>query len=209
VARAFARNVFINCAFDTQFQPIFYAIVFATIRSGFRARCALETEDGAENRFANIQNIVEQCRYGIHDLSRTESGGNPPLPRFNMPLELGLFLGAKRYGNQEQKRKRILILDSEQYRYQRFISDIAGQDIRAHGSEQARAIEMVATWLRVQSRSTGAPGGRRIAREFAEFQRHLPAILEKRQFVEAEVTFGDYVTIVTEWITESLALATP
>jgi hypothetical protein len=209
VARSFARNVFINCAFDTQFQPIFNAIVFAVIRSGFRARCALETEDGAENRFAKIQNIVEQCRYGIHDLSRTESGGDPPLPRFNMPLELGLFIGAKRYGSQEQKRKRTLILDAEQYRYQRFISDIAGQDIRAHGSDPARAIEMVATWLRVQSRSTSVPGGRRIAEEFAEFQRQLPTILDTRQFVAAEISFGDYVTIATEWIAESLASATP
>jgi hypothetical protein len=79
----------------------------------------METDDGAENRFAKIQAIVEQCRYGIHDLSRTESDGNPPLPRFNMPLELGLFIGARRYGNEEQKRKSVLILDVEQYRYQR------------------------------------------------------------------------------------------
>jgi hypothetical protein len=209
VARPFSRNVFINCAFDAQFQPIFHAIVFAVVRSGFRARCALETEDAAENRFAKIQNIVEQCRYGIHDLSRTESGGNPPLPRFNMPLELGLFFGAKRYGDDEQRRKRVLILDTEQYRYQRFISDIAGQDIRAHESDPARAIEMVATWLRTQSRSASVPGGRRIAQEFAEFQSHLPAILETRQLVEAEVSFGDYVTITTEWIAESLAPAAP
>jgi hypothetical protein len=121
----------------------------------------------------------------------------------------GCLLVQKRYGNQEQKRKRILILDSEQYRYQRFISDIAGQDIRAHGSEPARAIEMVATWLRAQSRSTSVPGGRRIAQEFAEFQRHLPTILDTRQFVEAEISFGDYVTITTEWMAESLAPASP
>jgi hypothetical protein len=144
VARSFARNVFINCAFDARFQPIFHAMVFAVIRSGFRARCALETEDGAENRFTKIQNIVEECRYGIHDLLRTESDGNPPLPRFNMPLELGLFIGAKRLGDEEQGRKRILILDTEQYRYHRFISDIAGQDIRAHGSDPSGQ----SRWLR-------------------------------------------------------------
>ena len=200
MAPSLARNVFINCAFDTQFQPLFHAIVFAVTRSGFRARCALETEDGAESRFAKIQNIVEQCRYGIHDLSRTESDGNPPLPRFNMPLELGLFIGAKRYGDQEQRRKRALILDTEQYRYQRFISDIAGQDIRAHGADPARAIEMVATWLRTQSRSTTVPGGRRIAQEFAEFRQDLPAILDARQLVEAEMSFRDFVAIAAGWI---------
>src|SRR5262249_938548 len=106
-----------------------------------------------------------------------------------------------------QKRKRILILDSEQFRYQRFISDIAGQDIRTHGAEPARAIEMVATWLRAQSRSTSVPGGRRIAQEYAQFQQQLPSMLDTRHFVEAEISFGDYVTIATEWMADSLAPA--
>jgi hypothetical protein len=202
VARSSARDVFINCAFDAQFQPIFHAIVFAVIRSGFRARCALETDDGAENRFAKIQNVIERCRYGIHDLSRTESDGDPPLPRFNMPLELGLFIGARRFGSREQKRKSTLILDREQYRYQRFISDIAGQDIRAHGGDPARAIEAVATWLRIQSRSTTVPGGRRIAEEFTIFREDLPGILGARALHPEEMTFGDFVAIVTAWITE-------
>ena len=45
-----------------------------------------------------ICDIVEQPRSGIHDLSRTESDADSELPRFNMPLELGIFLGARRYG---------------------------------------------------------------------------------------------------------------
>jgi hypothetical protein len=129
-----SRNVFVNCAFDTSFKPIFDAIVFAVTRSGFNARSALETDDASENRFGKIQRIVEECPYGIHDISRTEANGDPPLPRFNMPLELGLFLGAKRYG--AQRRKAVLVLDTEQYRYQRFISDLSGQDIHAHGGNQ-------------------------------------------------------------------------
>ena len=50
------------------------------------------------------------------------------LPRFNMPLELGLFLGAKSFSDEpRQKKKRCLILDSNPYRYQKFLSDIAGR----------------------------------------------------------------------------------
>lgn len=197
-----SRDVFINCPFDAPFTPIFHAIVFAVIRSGFRARCALETEDGAESRFAKIQSIVEQCRYGIHDISRTEADGVPPLPRFNMPLELGVFIGAKRYGDAQQKKKRALILDTEQYRYQRLISDLAGQDIRAHGGSPATAISCVATWLRQQSRFATVPGGLAIAQEFEEFQGDLPAILAARSLEAAEMTFGDFSAIVTAWITE-------
>jgi hypothetical protein len=64
-----------------------------------------------------------------------------------MPLELGMFLGAKRYGRSEQKRKNCLILDVERYRYHKFISDIAGQDISAHAAEPSRAIKIVRDWL--------------------------------------------------------------
>jgi hypothetical protein len=155
-----ARDVFINCAFDQDFQPIFRGVVFAVIRCGFRARSALEADDSAVTRLAKIQQIIEEARFGIHDLSRTEPSGDPPLPRFNMPLELGLFLGAKRYGGPMQSRKRCLVLDREPYRYQRFISDLAGQDIRAHGGDIEAAIRETATWLRIQSRLQSIPGGR-------------------------------------------------
>ncbi|RRH96684.1 hypothetical protein EH240_22145 [Mesorhizobium tamadayense] len=58
---AHPRNVFINCAFDAEFEPLFHAIVFTVIRSGFRARCATESDDAGENRFSKIQQIVEEC----------------------------------------------------------------------------------------------------------------------------------------------------
>ena len=196
------RDVFVNCAFDSGFQPIFHGIVFAIIRSGFRARCALETQDGAETRFAKIQQIIEQCRYGIHDISRTETDGNPPLPRFNMPLELGVFLGAKRYGDTIQRRKRALILDREQYRYQRLISDIAGQDIVSHSGNPANAIAAVTTWLRQQSRVTTIPGGQAVAAEYDQFNRDLPAILAARKLDVSEMTCGDFSAIAAAWITE-------
>lgn len=196
------RDVFVNCAFDSGFQPIFHGIVFAIIRSGFRARCALETQDGAETRFAKIQQIIEQCRYGIHDISRTETDGNPPLPRFNMPLELGVFLGAKRYGDTIQRRRRALILDREQYRYQRLISDIAGQDIVSHIGNPANAIAAVTTWLRQQSRVTTIPGGQAVAAEYDQFNRDLPAILAARKLDVSEMTFGDFSAIAAAWITE-------
>ena len=80
-AKILARDVFINCPFDREYQPFLWAIVFAVIRSGFRARSALETDDSSENRIVKIQAIIETCRYGIHDISRTETDGEPPLPR--------------------------------------------------------------------------------------------------------------------------------
>jgi hypothetical protein len=45
-----ARDVFINCPFDDAFASGFRALVFAVMACGFRARCARETDDGAQDR---------------------------------------------------------------------------------------------------------------------------------------------------------------
>jgi hypothetical protein len=37
--------------------------------------------------------MIGECELGIHDLSRVDTYGQ--LPRFNMPLELGLFLALR------------------------------------------------------------------------------------------------------------------
>ena len=81
-------NVFINCPFDEEYRPMFRAMVFVIHDAGFIARCALEAENSAQARLDKILNIIDECKYGIHDLSRTELSHNSGLPRFNMPFEL-------------------------------------------------------------------------------------------------------------------------
>lgn len=124
------RSVFINCPFDADYQRLLNGIVFAVFDCGFIPRCALETGDGGQARIEKIYAIIHECRYGIHDISRTEVDGNPPLPRFNMPLELGIFLGAQRYGNERQPGKVCLVLDRERYRYQKILFRHRGQRYR-------------------------------------------------------------------------------
>ena len=57
-----ARDAFVNCPFDQEYQTFFRAIAFVIIRSGFRARCALETDDSSVNRFEKICAIRRECR---------------------------------------------------------------------------------------------------------------------------------------------------
>ncbi len=63
------NGVFINCPFDHSYKPVFDAIVFAINSLGFVARSALEIDDGAETRLVKIERIIEECKYGIHDIS--------------------------------------------------------------------------------------------------------------------------------------------
>jgi hypothetical protein len=145
MAAAPSASVFINCPFDEHYQPLFEAIVFCVAACGFVPRCTLELTDAGEVRIENIYRLIAQCNHSIHDISRTEVEDQPyRLPRFNMPLELGIFLGAKRFGGRSS-RKRCLIMDRAPYRYKRFISDIGGQryqgaplEIRERNSTCAR-----------------------------------------------------------------------
>jgi hypothetical protein len=195
------RNVFINCPFDDAYLGMFRASIFTVLRSGFKARCALELDDGGDNRFERICRIISECRLAVHDISRTESSGDPPLPRFNMPFELGLFLGAKKLGSIAHRGKRCIIFDVERYRYQRYISDIAGQDIHAHGGDPQRLIAELAAWLRDFSGDRAVPGGAAIAADYAEFNEALPAACQARALDPAELTFGDFNAFCVAFLT--------
>jgi hypothetical protein len=93
-----------------------------------------------------------------------------------------------------------LILDRERYRYQAFISDIAGQDIHAYGGELPALITGLATWLREALRDPIVPGGRAIANEFERFSARVPDICAVRRLAPDELTFTDYRVMAAEWI---------
>jgi hypothetical protein len=84
---------------------IFDAIVFVVYYLGFVARCALEVDDASEARLAKITRIIRQCTYGVHDISFVGLDPGSNLPRFNMPLELGLYLGCQPFGSEAQQKK--------------------------------------------------------------------------------------------------------
>jgi len=193
-------NVFINCPFDQEYKPLFDAIIFAVHDAGFIARCALEISDASQNRFEKIVKIISESKYGIHDISRTELDSVNSLSRFNMPLELGLFLGCRKFGDRRQRMKVCVILDKEPYRYQKYISDVAGQDIFSHDNDPGRAIERVRNWLRIASKRTNIPGGAKICERYTAFERDLPAICGKLNIKVRGLTFVDLTHVITEWL---------
>lgn len=193
------RAVFINCPFDGDYLPSFHAIVFTVLRCGFKPRCALETVDSAGTRISKIEKMIEECPLGIHDISRTEL--NPAgLPRFNMPLELGLFLGAKRFGDKIQARKRCLVLDSERHRYQAFMSDIAGQDIEAHGNDVATLIAKVRLFLNAAKRGEPLASGLTLAEDYQRFRAVLPILCADLDVEPDNLAFKDFVWIAARWV---------
>ena len=205
VPDSYDQNVFINCPLDDDYQPIFDALVFATLECGLRPRCALEVYDAGEVRIEKIARIIGECRWGIHDISRTELNSNG-LPRFNMPLELGIFLGARRFGDRPQKQKSCLVLDTDRYLYQQFISDIAGQDIEAHRREARGAIKAVRNWSGASRAGIQPPPGAAvIANRFASFTNDLPSICAGTERDRSDLTFTEVADAASTWLRTELA----
>jgi hypothetical protein len=194
------KSVFINCPFDGAYRPLFEAIVFAVFDCGFEPRCALETEDAGQVRMEKIFDLIDDCRFAINDLSRAELDSATNLSRFNMPLELGIFLGARRYGHGRHLAKRCLILDRERYRYRTFMSDIAGQDIREHRDDPMEAIRVVRNWLRYQSQRSEVPGGKAMGARYLAFRAELPELCRRAKLDEEDLLWIEYTDLVWEWL---------
>src|SRR5680860_1258689 len=144
---AFENNIFINCPFDKQYNPLLKAIVFYIVYLDYKPLLS-ETINSAESRVNAILALINDAIYSIHDLSRMELTKENELARFNMPLELGMDIGCKSFGNASQNEKYFLIPDKVKYRYQKAISDISGNDISIHNAEPEKALRQVRNWAR-------------------------------------------------------------
>src|SRR6516165_3778289 len=110
-SRRDALNVFVNAPFDPAYDPLLEAMIFIIHAAGYRARCALEENDSGDIRLDKLVRLIDESPRSIHDLSRLRPV-NPKasdLPRFNMPFELGLCMGARRF-SASHRRDRLKIM---------------------------------------------------------------------------------------------------
>ena len=197
----YKKNVFINCPFDNEYLEFRNATVFTIFYCGFIPRCALEVDNGSDVRMIKIAELIRESKLGVHDISRTELDESSQLPRFNMPVELGVFFGAIFFGSKIHKEKSCLILDREQYRFQKYISDIAGQDIHSHDNKINRLIKCLRDWLSCHTEDKKMrPGGERIASKLIEFQTILPEMCAHEGINQNEITFNDYSQFISRWL---------
>lgn len=194
------RNVFINCPFDDKYEALFNAILFTVHKCGFILRCSKEYEDSSSIRIQNIVQLIRESKYSIHDLSRVTLDETADLPRFNMPLELGICMGAIEFGQKKQRENKYLIIESDKFRFKQFISDISGQDIRDHKDTVEGAIKIVRNWL-AKKTPENIPSASLIHKDYESFQEDLPLLCKENSWVVGELTFDEYSTLVTSWLT--------
>jgi hypothetical protein len=138
-----SKSVFINCPFDSDYSPLFDAIVFSTVCSGFIPRSSLESGTVSEPRMARVARAIFNSKYSIHDLSRCTGEGSDNFARFNMPLELGMAV-ARRFMDPEHD---WLVLVPREHAHLQFISDLAAYDPLTHDGSTRSVISAVVSWL--------------------------------------------------------------
>ena len=69
----FEKNVFINCPYDEEYKSLLRPLLFTIICLGHNPRISSERSDSTENRIDKICELINESKYGIHDLSRIKS----------------------------------------------------------------------------------------------------------------------------------------
>jgi hypothetical protein len=195
----FGKCVFINCPFDHDYLPLLRVLIFSVIQCGFRPRIATERADSGEVRIRKILSLIGESRFSIHDISRIEPLAKGALPRFNMPFELGVDIGSREHGDARLRSKRCLILERERFRYQKVLSDIAGNDIKAHGNDPVGVVKAVRSWFS-ENGVFGLPSHNRIWDAYNEFLLRLTEEAKILGYAEgdySEVPVPEYIYLIT------------
>ena len=122
-------SVFLNIPYDEEFHDLYVAYIVGLSCLGLVPHVASE-RPGGKRRLDRILEIIQSCRYSIHDLSRVEvSTAYPATPRFNMPLELGMTIA---WEHLKPETHTWFVFESERFRLQKSASDLNGTDPNIH-----------------------------------------------------------------------------
>jgi hypothetical protein len=102
-------SVFLNIPYDEAFEELFLAYIVGLTQLGLRINATLAVPN--QGRLERIVELIEASDFSIHDLSRIQLSRG--IPRFNMPVELGLALYRSRVTRQKH---RVYIFESKAYR---------------------------------------------------------------------------------------------
>jgi hypothetical protein len=148
-------RVFLNVPYDPQFKNLYIAYIVGLTELGLKPTATLAIP-GGEARLDRIFELIQTCRYSVHDLSRVELSRTPPAtPRFNMPFELGMAVA---WAKLHPERHTYIACESVNRRAQKSLSDMGGTDFNIHsGTPRGVMRELCNAFVRQREKPT-VPG---------------------------------------------------
>lgn len=198
---SFESNVFINCPFDKDYIPLLRTLTFVLLYLELEPNLS-QTLSSLTIRINQIKQHIKNCKFSIHDLSRSKALSKGELPRFNMPYELGLDIGACEYGGKKLQTKKALVLETDRYHYQKVLSDIAGQDIANHNDDPKTLTLKIRNWISDNSPGRIIPNQTIIWYAFNNFSADFLANLSSTYTATEieEMPIGDYIKFAKNWL---------
>jgi hypothetical protein len=167
-------EVFLNVPYDRKFENLFLAYIAGISAFGLVPRATLEIPSSSR-RLEKILELIETCRYSLHDLSRVELDPNAPrTPRFNMPFELGLAVA-----NHAKARvgvRQWFVCEARPLRLLKSLSDLNGTDPYIH---DGTIVGVFRELCNIFAKPQRQPTVQQMGRIYREMRRNLPAILRK------------------------------
>jgi len=198
----FERNVFVNCPFDTEYLPLLRPLLFTITYLDLELRIALENLDSGTARIEKIIGLITDSKFAIHDLSRLKAEKAGEFYRLNMPFELGLDVGCRRFRNGKWSEKQCLILETQRYRYQAALSDMSNSDIGVHNDDPAEVVSQVRNWLNNVA-DLHAAGPSAIWARFNEFMADNYDHLKSRGFSDDDIQklpIAELIDHIRDWV---------
>ena len=199
---SFEKSVFINCPFDNNYYTLLRPLLFTISYLGFCPKIATERSDSGENRITKIEELIKESKYSIHDLSRIRSMKKNEVYRMNMPFELGIDYGCRKYSKDNGIEKRQLILEKEPYTYRIALSDISGFDIKYHNDNPMVLVRIIRDWFVETVGTRKIKGPTEIWNLYNDFMYYLTVTRMRMGFSEEDISImpvPEYLDAIAEW----------
>jgi hypothetical protein len=123
------RFAFLNIPFDKPFAPLCLAYISGLCGFGLVPQAVLQIP-GSQRRLDRLTELMSQCQYSFHDISRVElDKARPRVPRFNMPFELGVAVGMAGFSGDDHF---WYAFEAKPHRALKSLSDLNGTEVYVH-----------------------------------------------------------------------------
>lgn len=203
----FDKSVFINCPFDSSYYVLLHSMLFSIVALGYTPRIAKETTDAGVLRLNKIYELINASKYSIHDLSKIKAAKKNEYFRLNMPFELGLDYGCRKYSSDERMfEKKFLVLSGAEYEYMKALSDISGVDIQYHKNEPREMIKAIRHWFFTNAGLKNAPSPNEIWLKSIDFNAAYVLFAREKGY-EAEdmysIPLREQISMIEEFIIDN------
>lgn len=188
-------SVFLNVPYDRRFSRLYLSYIAGLIELGLTPKVTLSISSGT-GRLDRIFELIQTCRYSVHDLSRVQlDRAKPPTPRFNMPFELGLAVG---WAKLNRQRHTWFVYETLNRRAQKSISDLNGTDCNIHkGVPEGVMRELCNAFVRQENKPTVVD----MMQTYRFLQRSMPELKQKsgaQTIFEARI-FQDILVLAAQF----------